>query len=167
MPDKLNIGWFSFACCEDSTIMFAELLNDYFFEFKDHFNFVDAPVISSKRDEEASLDIAFVEGAANDPKHPEQLQKIRHRSKVVVAIGSCACTGMPSAYRNNFDEAQNKEIEFLIENFKYPNKIQKIADIIPIDAQVPGCPMDLDAFMSAVNGLLEQFGHEIIQLKNV
>ena len=165
MPDKLNIGWFSFACCEDSTIMFAELLNDYFFEFKSHFNFVDAPAFTSKRDEEAPLDIAFIEGASADPKHPQLMQKIRDRAKVVVAIGSCACTGMPSAHRNTFDAAQNQEIEFILEKFQYPAKVQKVADIIKVDASVPGCPMDLDVFMAAVNGLLEQFGHQKIQLK--
>ena len=31
---KLKIGWFSFTCCEDSTIMFTEMLNDNFFEWK-------------------------------------------------------------------------------------------------------------------------------------
>jgi len=31
---KLKIGWFSFTCCEDSTIMFTEMLNDHFFAWK-------------------------------------------------------------------------------------------------------------------------------------
>jgi coenzyme F420-reducing hydrogenase gamma subunit len=165
MPNKLNIGWFSFACCEDSTIMFTELLNDYFFEFKAHFNFVDAGILSSKRDHESPLDIAFIEGAANDPKHPDKLTKIRQRSKKVVAIGSCACTSMPSAHRNNFTPEQKADIQFLLDKFEYPEKIQKIADIIPVDASVPGCPMDLVAFVKAVNGLLVEFGHQPLELK--
>jgi len=162
---KLNIGWYSFACCEDSTIMFAELLNDYFFEFKSHFNFVDAPVLNSKRDRNIPLDIVFIEGASNCDEHTETIRKLRDRSKKVVAIGSCACTGMPSAYRNNFSPEQTAEIKFILDKFNYSDKVIKVSDIIPVDAQVMGCPMDLDAFMQAVNGLLTEFGHTPIQLK--
>jgi hypothetical protein len=31
---KLVVGWFSFTCCEDSTILFTELLNDHLDEWK-------------------------------------------------------------------------------------------------------------------------------------
>jgi hypothetical protein len=31
---RLVVGWFSFTCCEDSTILFTELLNDHFDEWK-------------------------------------------------------------------------------------------------------------------------------------
>lgn len=164
MP-KLNIGWYSFACCEDNTIMFAELLNDYFFEFKAHFDFVDAPVLSSKRDQKIPLDIVFIEGASNCDEHSETMKQLRGRSKKVVAIGSCACTGMPSAQRNNFSSEQKQEINYLIDRFKYGEKVLKVADVISVDAQVVGCPMDLDNFMAAVNTLLVEFGHTPITLK--
>lgn len=162
---KLNIGWYSFACCEDSTIMFAELLNDYFFEFKAHFNFIDAPVLNSKRDLQSPLDIVFIEGASNCDEHSETMRRLRSRAKKVVAIGSCACTGMPSAHRNNFTPEQKQEINFLLDRFNYGEKVLKVTDIIPVDAQVMGCPMDLAAFMNAVNALLVEFGHTPITLK--
>jgi hypothetical protein len=31
---RLVVGWFSFTCCEDSTILFTELLNDHFDDWK-------------------------------------------------------------------------------------------------------------------------------------
>jgi len=163
-PAKLKIAWYSFACCEDSTIMFAELLNDYFFEFKKHFQIVDASIFATKRDTTGPLDIAFIEGAANSPEHEESMKKIRARAKKVVAIGSCACTGMPSAHRNTFDPDQLKEIDFLLKQFNYSPKVLKVADVIKVDAQVPGCPMDLDNFVKAVNGLLVAFGHAPMSL---
>jgi coenzyme F420-reducing hydrogenase gamma subunit len=163
---KLSIAWYSFACCEDSTIMFAELLNDYFFEFKKHFNVIDASVFAGKRDTDSPLDIAFVEGAANSPEHEEQMKKIRTRAKKVVAIGSCACTGMPSAHRNTFNQNQLTEINHLLTIFNFSDKVKKVADVIPIDAQVPGCPMDLDNFVKAVNGLLVEFGHAPLSISH-
>lgn len=162
---KLNIGWFSFACCEDSTIMFAEWLNDYFFEFKAHFNIVDANVLQSGNDKEAPLDIAFVEGASNDPNHEAEMKAIRERAKIVVAIGSCACTGMPSAHRNTFDHDQLKEIDHILEKFNYTDEVKKLEDVIPVDAKVPGCPMDLDDFTDAVNKLLEKHGHQPLKIR--
>jgi coenzyme F420-reducing hydrogenase gamma subunit len=167
MPEsqKLRLAWYSFACCEDSTIMFAELLNDYFFEFKKHFDFIDASIFASKRDTEGPLDIAFIEGASNSPEHEESMKKIRARAKKVVAIGSCACTGMPSAHRNTFNEAQKKEIQHLLDKFNFSDRVLKVADVIKIDAQVPGCPMDLDNFVTAVNQLLVEFGHTPLSLK--
>lgn len=163
---RLTVAWYSFACCEDSTIMFAELLNDYFFEFKKHFQFIDAPVFSSKRDTESPLDIAFIEGAANCLEHEELMKKIRQRAKKVVAIGSCACTGMPSAHRNSFDSDQLKEIDHLLKKFPFSDKVRRVSEVITIDAQVPGCPMDLDNFLKTVNGVLQEFGHTPLRLEN-
>lgn len=157
---KLTLAWYSFACCEDSTIMFAEVLNDYFFEFKKHFNLIDASVFSSKRDQESPLDIAIIEGASNSPEHAEKMKAIRARAKKVVAIGSCACTGSPSAQRNLFSADQKAEIQYLLDKFNFSDTVQKLSDVIPVDAQVPGCPMDLDKFLAAINSLLVEFGHE-------
>ena len=163
---KLNLGWYSFACCEDNTIMFAELLNDYFFDFKAHFNIIDAPVLNSERDLNTPLDIVFIEGASNCDEHSETMRKLRARAKKVVALGSCACTGMPSGYRNNFSPIQTSQIQFILDKFNYAEKVLKVAEVIPVDAQIPGCPMDLNSFMTAVNALLSEFGHQTIQLKN-
>jgi coenzyme F420-reducing hydrogenase gamma subunit len=162
---KLNIAWLSFACCEDSTIMLAELLNDYFFEFKEHFNFIDAPIFSSTRDQESPLDIAFIEGASISPEDDVKIKKLRDRAKKVVAIGSCACTGMPSAYRNSFSPDQLAEIQPILDRFNYSDKVVPLESVIMVDAKVPGCPMDLNVFLQAVNQLLVEFNHQPIQLK--
>lgn len=161
---KLNIAWYSFACCEDSSIMFMELLNDYFFEFKKHFNVIDASVLQTTRDQEGPLDIVFIEGASNSPEHSDTMKKLRARAKKVVAIGSCACTGMPSAHRNSFDRDQTAEISHLLQKFNFSDKVVKVTDVIQIDAQVPGCPMDLNNFIQTVNQLLTEFGHEPLSL---
>src|SRR3989344_9526175 len=91
---KLRIGWYSFTCCEDSTILFTELLNTHWDEWKDHLEFVDARVLKTKR-EMKDLDISFVEGAIAGKDQIEKIKAIRENSKTVVAIGACAATGMP------------------------------------------------------------------------
>src|SRR3989338_9046022 len=105
---KLKLGWFSFSCCEDSTILFVELMNDHIFEWKKLIDFRHARVLKAKNSLD-SLDVAFVEGAIASEKDAAELKEIRSRSRRLVAVGACACEGMPSAQRNDFDEQKKEE----------------------------------------------------------
>lgn len=154
---KLKIGWFSFSCCEDSTIIFMEILNNFYREWK---NLIDFRVISvmQKREDFADLDVAFVEGAITSDKQEKKLLEIRNKSKKLVAIGACACIGMPSAQRNLFDEKTKKEIENIIIRFQYAKRVRKLSEIVAVDDQVPGCPMDEKTFLAVIYKYLREFG---------
>ena len=156
MNKKLRIGWFSFSCCEDSTIIFTELLNDYWKIWKDKIEIVNALVLQ-KRSTLKDLDIAFVEGAITADTQEKKLKEIRQNSKKLVAIGSCACTGMPSAHRNAFDEATNEEIQNLLIRFKYADKVKRLKDVVRVDAEVNGCPMVEQVFLKVLNDLISEF----------
>lgn len=164
MPNKINIGIFTFSCCEDSTILFTELLNDYFFDWKERINFVEARVLRKEKSDQM-LDVALVEGAIIADEQAEELKKIRERSKKLIAIGSCACTGMPSALRNDFDDEKKEEIEFLLDRFKYADKVRKLSDIVQVDGQVVGCPMVVSVFLKALNDLFVEAGFEPVPIK--
>ena len=56
---KLKIGWFSFSCCEDSTIIFIELLNDHYKEWLPLLEFKHANVLQSKNTME-DIDVSFI-----------------------------------------------------------------------------------------------------------
>jgi len=150
--NKLKIGWFSFSCSEDSTIVFTELMNERWQEWKKIFDFRHARVLQSKNvlDE---LDIAFVEGAIASEKQAKQLKEIREKSKKLVAIGACAVQGMPAGQRNFFNENQKKEIEALIARFSALPKVLKVSDVVKVDAEVPGCPMDPNEFLKVLDDL--------------
>lgn len=156
IPRKLKIGWFSFSCCEDSTIVFTELLNDHFFDWAKLIDFQHVRVLK-KNNKLEGLDVAFVEGAIATDKDAEKVKKIRENCKSLVAIGSCACTGMPSAQRNTFTPKQMKEIEFLIKRFHLADKVKKLEEVVKVDHKVPGCPMNVNIFMKKVEALLEEF----------
>jgi len=152
---KIRIGWFSFSCCEDNTVIMTEVLNDHWQEWKKLFDIRHARVLQSHNVLDA-LDIAFIEGAIATDEHAEKVKEIRAKSKIVVAIGACAVVGMPSGQRNTFTEGQKKEIEFLIARFGALPKVLKLADVIKVDAEVGGCPIDPDKFLTAVNALVKQ-----------
>ena len=154
---KLRLGWFSFSCCEDSTILFTEILNDHYREWKRLIEFKHFLPLQKKEDL-SEMDVSFIEGAVADGKQEEKVRKIRELSKKVICIGACACVGLPSAQRNNFDEETKKEIEFILTRFNYNPSVKKISDVIPIDGQVPGCPMNEEMFLKTLNEVLVEFG---------
>lgn len=154
---KLAIGWFSFTCCEDSTILLTELLNDHLDEWKRLVDFKYIRPLKTKNDM-TNLDVAFVEGAASSEKQENEMKKIRENAKYVVAIGSCAVTGLPSATRNQFVDAQlNEKIQWYIKTFSYGQKVKKLDEVIKVDDYVAGCPMNVDTFKQALNKYLKLF----------
>ncbi len=154
--EKIKIGWFSFSCCEDSTVLMTELMNQHWQEWKKIFDFRHARVLKSHNifDE---FDIAFVEGAIASPEHKKKLKEIRERSKKLVAIGACAVAGMPSGQRNRFSEGQKQEIEFLLARFGALPEVLRLSDVVKVDIEVPGCPMNPDDFLKKVTMLVEEF----------
>jgi len=154
---RLKIGWFSFTCCEDSTIVWIELMNDNFFKWKDLIEIKHARVLK-KNNELTDIDVAFVEGAITTESDAKKLIEIRQNSKKLVAIGSCAINGMPAAQRNMFDDKLKDEIAFLIKRFKQMDKVQKINEIVKVDDDVPGCPMEEDVFLNILDKYLKEFG---------
>jgi NAD(P)H-flavin reductase len=153
---KLKIGWFSFSCCEDSTIVFTELLNDHFFEWAKYMDFQHVRILK-KNNKLEGLDVAFVEGAIASKSDEKRLKEIRKNCKKLVAIGSCASNGMPSAQRNAFDPKRKHEIEFIIKRFHLTKKVYKLADVVKVDDSVPGCPMNEQAFLNMLENCLKEF----------
>jgi sulfhydrogenase subunit delta len=150
---KIKLGWFSFSCCEDNTIVMTEVMNDHWEEWKKIFDFRHVRVLKSKNimDE---FDIAFIEGAMAGPEQEEQVKKIRNISKKLVAVGACAITGLPSGQRNSFTPEQKASIDFLITRFGGLPLVKKVSDVVKVDVEIPGCPIDPKVFLEKVNELV-------------
>lgn len=157
MARKLRIGWFSFSCCEDSTVMFTELLNDHWREWLPLLDIRHAKVQQSHNVLDA-MDVAFVEGAIAAPDQEKKLREIRAKATKLVAIGACANIGMPSCQRNLFPPERQKEIAFLLEKFHYGAKAKKLDEVVTVDERVNGCPMDTTVFVTTLERLLKEFG---------
>lgn len=157
MGKKLKVGWFSFSCCEDSTIVFTELLNDNYEKWFRLIDFKSIKVLKSKN-EIKDMDVAFVEGAIANKRDAEELKKIRANCKKLVAIGSCAVTGSPSAQRNAFSEELKNEIAPAVEKYMLNRTVQKLDEIVKVDEYVGGCPMVEETFLKVLDKCLKEFG---------
>jgi sulfhydrogenase subunit delta len=154
---KLIVGWFTFTCCEDSTILFTELLNDHFDEWKKIVEFRHLKALKTSNSLK-DLDVAFVEGAISSEKQAVEVTKIRMNTKYLVAVGSCACNGLPSASRNMFvPEHVSFKTRWYMEHFDYAAKVRKLEDLVKVDDKIDGCPMGKDAFLAALFKYLKLF----------
>lgn len=154
--NKLRIGWFTFTCCEDSTIIFTELFNTYYKEWVKKIDFIHARILQSNNRWE-NMDVAFVEGAISGPAQEEKLNKIRSLSTYLVAIGACACSGLPSGQRNTFDPEKKEEIKRLTERFQYADYVKRLDEVVTVDDKVQGCPMTEEQFLMVLNKYLHKF----------
>jgi sulfhydrogenase subunit delta len=155
---RLLVGWFSFTCCEDSTILFTELLNDHLDEWREVIEFRHIKALKTKNSL-AGLDVAFVEGAISSESQAREVREIRGNAEYVVAIGACACTGQPSTSRNQFaDEQINERIQWYLSHFDYGKEVRRLDEVIRVDDMVRGCPMKVPSFLQTVEKYLDLFG---------
>ena len=129
-------------------------MNDHWQDWKRIFDFRHVKVLKSHNimDE---FDVAFVEGAIAGPDQEEKVKEIRSKTKYLVAVGACAVVGLPAGQRNTFTEAQNAEIDFLITRFGALPKVLKVSDVVKVDVELPGCPMNTEMFLKAVDTLIK------------
>lgn len=154
-PKRIKLGWFSFCCSGDNTIVMTEVMNEHWREWKKIFDFRHARALKSKNilDE---LDIAFIEGAIASPEHEKKIKEIRTKAKKLVAVGSCAVLGLPAGQRDSFMPEQKAKIDFLLKRFNALPKVLKVSDVVRVDAEIPGCPMNPDVFLATMNKLVEE-----------
>ena len=86
----------------------------------------------------------------------ERIKAIRNISKKVVAVGSCAISGLPASQRNTFTPEQKENIDFLVTKFGLASEVKKLSDVIKVDVEIPGCPMSPEIFLQKVNALVAE-----------
>jgi len=154
MNKKKQIGIFSFTCDEGCTIFLIEIFNKmllswlkkielrYFLSVKDKAEF-------------DYLDVALIEGVVSNEKEKREVEEIRKKAKIVIAMGTCAVTGYPSAQRNNFNETQQKNIQDELDSNNYLPKCLLLKDFIKVDDEILGCPIDEKKFIETFEKYLK------------
>ncbi len=104
--------------CEDELLDLVELI--------DIRSFLMA---SSAVDDTSELDVAFVEGAVVTEHDEHVLRRARERSRLLVALGTCAAWGGVA-------------------------QMQPLSKYVQVDAAITGCPIEKHEFLDAVANLL-------------
>jgi len=116
--------------------------------------------------------VGFLEGVARTKADTENIKLMRKKSKIIVAIGACACYGSVKGLANLFDKDELlkrkfTEVESVSDgSYGIPNEhvpeiedhIVNIKELIDVDVFIPGCPPTTDNIIAAISYLLTLVG---------
>jgi sulfhydrogenase subunit delta len=136
-PQKVRVGVFDFTGCEGCELQLSNN-EDSLLDFLSLLEVVNFREVSS--DEGQDYDIALVDGNISRADEVERIKDIRSKAKVLVAMGSCACFGGVNQQKNRF-EIDDVVKEVYGEHKVETEKVKRIADVVDVDLEIPGCPV--------------------------
>jgi len=154
--EKLKIGVYGFTGCAGDQLLIIHSED----QLLDFFNVAEIrSFLMAKSDNiDDELDVAFVEGSISTKEQVEKIKEIRKRSKIVVAIGHCACFGGiqsmytgDGTYEKRLKAVYGDKINFEIDT---PIEAKPIDAYIKVDYYIPGCPIDQKQFFAAFSKII-------------
>lgn len=110
---------------------------------------------ASRRVLKGPYDVSLVEGSITTPHDAERIHHVRRASKFLITIGACATAGGIQALRNFKDVKEFTQIVYANPQYiETLNKSTAIADHIPVDFELRGCPINKYQLLEVVNALL-------------
>lgn len=115
----------------------------------------DFLMASWENDNACDLDLALVEGAVLSRRDEKRLQRIRARSRTLVAIGTCAVWGGVAALDRGQDRAVLLDGVYGAIGSGYDTMpARALGEVVKVDLGIPGCPIEKQQFLAAVSNLL-------------
>lgn len=163
---KVRVATTWLECCSGCHMSFLDL-DEKLVELLSKIEFDASPITDIK--DFHPVDVGIVEGAVGNEEQLEVLKKIRENSKILIALGDCACFGGIPAMRNFFDKDEVlRRVYIETESTVNPKKViphedvpkifpsvKSIDQFVKVDVYVPGCPPDPRAIEYVLKELLE------------
>ncbi len=149
---KPRIAVHKFSSCDGCQLAFLNLGEDLL-TLSQRLNivfFAEAGMM----DEHSDVDIAFVEGSISTAKDAQRIRNIREHSRYLVTIGACATAGGLQALRNLANTG-----EWVQAIYTHPqhidtlDKVAPIAEHVPVDFELWGCPINQRQLMALINNV--------------
>ncbi len=110
--------------------------------------------IAKDKNLDGPFDVSFIEGAPLTEHEIELIKEVRAKSKLVIALGSCACIGgIPGVV----DETRRSELVKHVYSEKYKANAKPVKPVnayIGVDYYINGCPVDFGELENLVASLL-------------
>jgi sulfhydrogenase subunit delta len=104
---------------------------------------------------EGPYDLSIVEGSITTPHDAERIRYVREISTTLLTIGACATAGGIQALRNVGDLDAFRSLVY-----PHPEYIASLADStaiaehVPVDLELRGCPVETSQLVEVVNAIL-------------
>ena len=151
---KPKIGVFGLTGCAGEQICILNC-EDQLLDLIGAVDIKDFLTATTANDTECKLDVGFIEGAVMNMRDETVARKARERSAILVAIGTCAVWGGVAAIHR--PESRDKLAEMVYGDKRKWYDIgpaRRVADIVPVDFNISGCPMEETQFLAACANLL-------------
>ena len=151
---KPKVGVFGLTGCAGDQLQILNCENELL-RLTERMDIVEWVMVRSQNDHTCRLDVAFVEGVVATQRDLQALKEIRARSTILVAIGTCAVWGGLPAMRNDIPREVLREEVYRKEAPFYDTvEARPASDFVPFEFMIPGCPIERDEFLKAVNAIL-------------
>ncbi|MDD5147830.1 MAG: hypothetical protein PHH08_00015 [Candidatus ainarchaeum sp.] len=145
--EKTRLGFFSLTCCEGCELAVLELNRD-FVKALGFVEILESRMLREKNPPQ-ELDIAFVEGSIVGKDDLEKAQKIRERSRFLVAMGACATIAGIPGIRNALPEKIKSALPQRA--VKKPlEAVHKLSDFVKVDFELQGCAINEKEFLKVL-----------------
>jgi len=135
---KLKIMQYSLTCCEGCAVNLINALASML-QILDKVEIVTSRILGLPTLREA--DVAFIDGSVITKEDEEVVKIIRRKSKIVVALGSCASIGGINALKELFShEEAIRDVYGVFPNIPHLKDVKTLGDVIEVDYILPGCP---------------------------
>jgi sulfhydrogenase subunit delta len=154
-PERPKLAVFKFASCDGCQLSLLDLEN----ELLALAGAVDIAYFkeATSRESRGPFDLSLVDGSVTTPHDLERIREVRARSRYLVALGACATTGGIQALRNFGDVAAFRSLVYA-----RPEYIETLAtstgmaDHVPVDFELRGCPVNKHQLLEVVTAFLHQ-----------
>ncbi len=161
--NKPKIGIFGLTSCAGDQLAILNC-EDELIHLANALDIRDWEMAQTNNDNTTLLDIAFVEGVVAQSRDLEALHAIRKRSKLLVALGTCAVWGGVAAMKNQIPrDVLKKEVYGEEINVVDSMPALPVKSFVKVDIQLPGCPIEKNQFLQVVTSLLRGNLPEILQ----
>jgi sulfhydrogenase subunit delta len=149
-----DVGIFGLTGCAGDQLVILNC-EDQLLEILRALQVKDFLMASSSNDAECDLDVAFVEGAVLSKKDEDALRRIRKRSKLLVAIGTCAVWGGVAAMDRGMDrESLLRDVYGETGPEFDSTPARALHEVVDVDLQITGCPIEPQELIAGITSLL-------------
>ena len=155
MMEKPKIAFFDFACCEGCQLQ-ATNIGEGLLDVLGSIDIVEfREVMSEKWDKD--FDVAIIEGSITNLHAVERIRKIRNKSEVVIAYGSCATIGGVNGMKNSFALDDIRKYVYGDDYQFFPTEMTRaVHQVVAVDYFVHGCPVYIPEFMTVLKAVLRR-----------
>jgi sulfhydrogenase subunit delta len=151
---KPRVGIFGLTGCAGDQLAILNC-EDELLRLTQRLEIVDWVMVKSENDHTCRLDVGFVEGVVATQRDLDSLKEVRARSRVLVALGTCAVFGGLPAMRNELPrEVLAREVYDKGAAHLDTVEARPASQFVPFEVLLPGCPIERPEFLKVVNALL-------------